>query len=105
MLSIDHVTLAAVEEGLGTCWIGGFDSDHVKKVLADIKRVCPDYDPKQSYELAGFVWFQGWNDMVDSSTYPNRGKPGGYDKYSDWLRVDQVSFFSKEGLVKTINKL
>ena len=38
--------------------------DHVKKVLADPKRVVPDYDPKQGYEIAGFVWFQGWNDMV-----------------------------------------
>ena len=59
--------------------------DHVKKVLADIKRVYPEYDPKQGYELAGFVWFQGWNDMVDRSTYPNREKAGGYDKYSELL--------------------
>ena len=29
----------------------------------------------------------------------------GYDKYSDWLRIDQVSFFKKEGLINTINKL
>lgn len=56
--------------------------DHVKAVTGDIKRVIPDYDPSQGYELAGFVWFQGWNDMVDSSTYPNRDKPGGYDAYS-----------------------
>jgi len=57
--------------------------EHVKKVLGDIKRVVPDYDSAQGYELAGFVWFQGWNDMVDSSTYPNRDKPGGYDAYSE----------------------
>ncbi len=56
--------------------------EHVKKVLADIKRVYPDYDPKAGYELAGFVWFQGWNDMVDGGTYPDRGKPGGYDAYT-----------------------
>jgi len=56
--------------------------EHVKKVLGDIKRVVPDYDAKQGYELAGFVWLQGWNDMVDSGTYPNRDKPGGYDAYS-----------------------
>lgn len=55
---------------------------HVKRVLGDIKRVYPDYDAEQGYELSGFVWFQGWNDMVDGSTYPNRGKPGGYDLYS-----------------------
>lgn len=59
--------------------------EHVKKVLADIQRVDPDYDAKQGYELAGFVWFQGWNDMVDSQDYPNRGKPGGYDNYSRLL--------------------
>jgi hypothetical protein len=59
--------------------------DHVKKVLADPKRVVPDYDPKQGYEIAGFVWFQGWNDMVDGGTYPNRRNPGGYAKYSEWM--------------------
>ncbi len=58
---------------------------HVKHVLSDIKRVAPEYDPKQGYEIAGFVWFQGWNDMVDSGTYPNRGKPGGYAKYGEWM--------------------
>jgi hypothetical protein len=56
--------------------------EHVKKVLADLKRVVPDYDPAQGYELAGFAWFQGWNDMVDAGTYPQRDKPGGYDAYS-----------------------
>jgi hypothetical protein len=59
--------------------------EHVKKVLADPKRVCPDYDPQQGWELAGFVWFQGWNDLVDADTYPNRSKPGGYDQYSKVL--------------------
>jgi alpha-galactosidase len=57
--------------------------EHVKSVLSDIKRVVPDYDAAQGYELAGFAWFQGWNDMVDGSTYPNRDKPGGYDAYSE----------------------
>jgi hypothetical protein len=56
--------------------------EHVKSVLADIKRVVPSYDAAHGYELAGFTWFQGWNDLVDSGTYPNRDKPGGYDAYS-----------------------
>ena len=59
--------------------------DHVKSVLKGIKRVYPEYDPKQGYELAGFVWFQGWNDMVDGHTYPDRKNPGGYDMYSKLL--------------------
>jgi len=40
---------------------------HVKNVLADLKQYFPDYEPKRGYELAGLVWFQGWNDMVDGS--------------------------------------
>ena len=59
--------------------------EHVQKVLKDIKRVVPDYDPKQGYELAGFVWFQGFNDLVDSWTYPEQNKPGGYDQYAELL--------------------
>lgn len=59
--------------------------EHVRKVLADIKRVVPDYDAKQGYRLAGFVWFQGWNDLVDDWAYPDRMKPGGYDEYSRLL--------------------
>lgn len=33
-IAIDHITLAAVEEGLGTCWIGGFDEGVVKEILS-----------------------------------------------------------------------
>jgi hypothetical protein len=59
--------------------------DHIQKVLKDIRRVMPDYDPQQGYELAGFVWFQGFNDYVDGWTYPDQGKPGGYDLYAKLL--------------------
>lgn len=59
--------------------------NHVRSVLADLPRVVPGYEPEQGYELSGFVWFQGWNDMVDGSTYPARDQPGGYDAYSDCM--------------------
>ena len=32
-IAIDHLTLAAVAEGLGTCWIGAFDEAQVKEIL------------------------------------------------------------------------
>lgn len=32
-IAVDHMTLAAVELGLGTCWIGAFDEAAVKKLL------------------------------------------------------------------------
>jgi len=61
--------------------------EHVKKVLADPKRVCPAYDPAAGYEIAGFVWLQGFNDLVDGDTYPLKadGKTRDYSKYSEWL--------------------
>ena len=32
-IAIDHMTLQAVEEGLGTCWVGSFFEDQVKAIL------------------------------------------------------------------------
>ncbi|MGD0994898.1 MAG: nitroreductase family protein [Candidatus Bathyarchaeia archaeon] len=32
-IALDHITLAAVELGLGTCWIGAFDENEVKQIL------------------------------------------------------------------------
>jgi alpha-galactosidase len=60
--------------------------EHIQETLADIKQVYPDYDAEPGFELAGFVWFQGWNDMVDRGVYPNRDQPGGYEKYTQVLK-------------------
>ena len=32
-IALDHLTLAAVGEGLGTCWIGGLNEREIKKLL------------------------------------------------------------------------
>ncbi|MEE8451073.1 MAG: sialate O-acetylesterase [Thermoguttaceae bacterium] len=40
---------------------------NVNDVLGNLKERFPDYDEKRGYELAGFVFFQGWNDMVDGT--------------------------------------
>jgi len=32
-IALDHLTLAAAAEGLGTCWIGAFDEQEVKGLL------------------------------------------------------------------------
>lgn len=40
----------------------------VKETLKDdasIQKVVPEYDKEDGYELSGFVWFQGWNDMCN----------------------------------------
>jgi nitroreductase len=33
-IALDHLMLAAVAEGVGTCWIGAFDEDAVRNLLA-----------------------------------------------------------------------
>ena len=33
-IAIDHIVAQATAEGLGTCWIGAFYEDHVKKLLS-----------------------------------------------------------------------
>ena len=40
---------------------------HVKEVRGSLKSYFPKYDDKRGTELAGLVFFQGWNDMVDGS--------------------------------------
>ena len=32
-IAVDHMTLVAVEEGLGSCWIGGFKQELIKEIL------------------------------------------------------------------------
>ena len=45
----------------GTFWRSMVDS--VEKVLADPAKYHPQYDAAAGYEVAGFVWFQGFNDQ------------------------------------------
>jgi len=71
-IAVDHMTLQAVEEGLGTCWIGAFDEKKVKEILRipDNVRVVallpvgypsgiPDARPRKS--LAEIVMWERWN--------------------------------------------
>ena len=32
-IAVDHMTLVAVDEGLGTCWIGAFSQEEVRQIL------------------------------------------------------------------------
>ena len=71
-IAIDHITLAAVEEGLGTCWIGGFDAEMAKKILGIpdeivVVELLPigypvDPAPKQKsrLELQDIVRYERW---------------------------------------------
>lgn len=43
----------------------------IRKVLADPKAYHPGYDPKAGFEVAGGLWFQGFNDQFDPEFYGN----------------------------------
>ena len=55
--------------------------EHVNEVLANPAKYCPGYNPKQGYEIAGFIWLQGFNDIIDDWVYPRKN----YSLYSDLL--------------------
>ena len=58
-----NVTMADIKSRYGKAYRDMIA--HVNDVLERLKEHFPAYDEKRGYELAGFVWFQGWNDMVD----------------------------------------
>lgn len=61
--------------------------EHARRVLGDVRRVCPVYDPQQGYELAGFVWLQGWNDMVNRDVYPIPPRGSQEPRYAEYSRL------------------
>ncbi|MDD1757611.1 MAG: nitroreductase family protein [Methanotrichaceae archaeon] len=38
-IAVDHMSLEAVNQGLGTCWIGAFHEDQVKEILGIPERI------------------------------------------------------------------
>lgn len=72
-ISVDHMTLAAVEEGLGTCWIGAFKEPAVKALLGIPEEVrvvelltlgYPDTEPKprQRKPVNEIVCYERWSE-------------------------------------------
>jgi nitroreductase len=71
-LAIDHLTLCAAAEGLGTCWIGAFYEEQVKEVLKIPPRIRvvallplgypqnPNAVPKSRFPLDKTVKYERW---------------------------------------------
>jgi nitroreductase len=68
---MDHLILAAANEGLGTCWIGAFDADAAREVLGlpdDVEPIAftplgyPDDEPgaKKRRPLSDLVRYERW---------------------------------------------
>lgn len=52
----------------------------MEKVLDNIEKYVPNYDKSQGYKLAGFIWFQGWNDGV------GQGNPDYTEQMAHFIR-------------------
>lgn len=50
------------------------------KVLKNLGKYVGDYEESQGYELAGFIWFQGWNDGV------GKGNPKYTEQMTHFIR-------------------
>lgn len=70
-IAVDHMTLEAVEQGLGTCWIGAFNQDEAKKLLgipeeAGVVALLPlgypdvSPDPKPRKSMEEIVSYDKW---------------------------------------------
>ena len=71
-IAFDHLTLAAAAEGLGTCWIGSFVEEAVRRVLGIPEEVTvialtpvgyPDESParRTRKELSEIVCYERWD--------------------------------------------
>ncbi len=60
---VPYASMDKVKKQFGTAYRAMFDE--VNTTLANLKKFFPDY-AGQGYEIAGFIWFQGWNDMISA---------------------------------------
>lgn len=67
-----EATLDDLKESYGKDYRKILEETH--KVLGNVKKYFPDYDESQGFEIAGFIWFQGWNDGVGKGNpdYPEQ---------------------------------
>lgn len=47
---------------------------YVHYTLKNLRTRFPDYDEKAGYEIVGFIWFQGYNDMFDENARKEYGQ-------------------------------
>ncbi|MEO0477069.1 MAG: sialate O-acetylesterase [Planctomycetota bacterium] len=70
----------------------------VARVLENIDQYVPGYKASDGYEVAGFIWFQGWNDMVSG------GNPDYTEQLAHFIR-DMRRDLSVPGLPFVIGEL
>jgi len=83
--AIENLLLTAYSLGLGTCWIGAFDEDAIKKILRipnDIKIeavITVGYpkekeEPAERYSLDNLTFFEEWGEYAKDKTQMSKPK-------------------------------
>ena len=63
-------------------------NEAVREVLDNLEENHPAYDPDAGYEIAGFVWFQGFNDLV--GPYPRVDPAAGKKSIKDYSEYSRL---------------
>lgn len=74
-IALDHLTLAAAEAGLGTCWVGNFNAEEAKKLLRLPEDIAPVAFTPLGYpgpEASKPKTRKTMNDIVFRERYGNR---------------------------------
>jgi len=61
--------------------------EHVNEVLADPGQYHPSYKKEDGYEIAGFVWFQGFNDLNSDAYLTDKNNRRGPKDFSEYSRL------------------
>ncbi len=73
-IAMEHLVLAATNEGYGTCWIGSFDEEETRKILnipqnfkvvamtpiGETNEVDEHYPPK---EISQHIYYNNWDNI------------------------------------------
>ena len=70
-IAVEHMALTAVEEGLGTCWIGAFSQKEIKQVLKI----------PQNYQVVALMPLGFPADKADSKTRKNLEEIVSYEDF------------------------
>ena len=73
-----EATFQSVRESYGSDYRRILAETH--RVLENIDKYVPGYDEDRGYELAGMIWFQGWNDGV------GKGNPSYTEQLAQFIR-------------------
>lgn len=71
-IAMEHFVLAATNEGYGTCWIGSFNEDNIKRSLSipnnyrvvamtPVGEIAESKDHYEKVDIENYIFFNSWD--------------------------------------------